>query len=58
MTTGAAAKTWYVADGWLRFQRPTPEAGYEGHEAIMVLNCQDADAEDMMDIYFEDRGPS
>ncbi len=54
---GAGAKTWYVADGWMPAQRPTPNAGYEGHEAIMILNCGDQDADVMMDVFFEDREP-
>jgi hypothetical protein len=51
------AKIWYVADGWMPLRHETRNAGLEGHEAIMILNCQDMDAEIMMDIYFEDRDP-
>jgi hypothetical protein len=32
-------------------------AGFEGHEAIMILNCQDRPAQVLMDVYFEDREP-
>jgi len=51
------SKTWFVADGWLPYQSRTEKSGYEGHEAIMILNCQDKDAEILMDIYFEKQPP-
>jgi hypothetical protein len=51
------SKTWYVADGWMPLKNKTAETGYEGHEAIMILNCQDKDAEVFMDVYFEDKEP-
>jgi hypothetical protein len=51
------AKVWYVADGWMPLERAADNAGYAGHEAIMILNPQDEDADIMMDIYFEDRDP-
>ena len=51
------ARTWYVADGWLPMREENAGAGYEGHEAIMILNCGDVDAEVLMDVYFDDREP-
>lgn len=51
------AKTWFVADGWLPHQSRTEDSGYEGHEAIMILNCQNEDAEIHMDVYFEKEPP-
>ncbi|MHB8277824.1 MAG: sensory rhodopsin transducer [Candidatus Humimicrobiaceae bacterium] len=51
------AKTWYIADGWLPLKQETKDAGLEGHEAIIILNCNDKDAEVMMDIYFEEKEP-
>jgi hypothetical protein len=51
------AKTWYVADGWMPLKDKTAETGFEGHEAIMILNCQDRDAEVLMDVYFEGKDP-
>lgn len=51
------AKTWFVADGWLPYQSRQENSGYEGHEAIMILNCQDRDAEILMDVYFENKDP-
>ena len=47
---------WYIVDGY----RPPEEAGsaeYEGHEAIMILNCNDKDAHCVLDVYFMDREP-
>ena len=55
-STGGA-KVWYVADGWMPLAQATAEAGYAGHEAIMILNPQNVDADIKMDIYFEDRDP-
>lgn len=51
------SKTWYVADGWMPLKSKTADTGYEGHEAIMILNCQNKDAEVFMDVYFEDKEP-
>lgn len=51
------SKLWFVADGWLPLKSKTKNTGFEGHEAIMVLNCNDRDAHILMDIFFEDREP-
>ena len=53
-----AAKTnWYIVDGY----RPPIKAGgsadYEGHECIMILNCNEQDAHCLVDVYFMDRPP-
>ena len=56
--TGAhGARTWFVADGYLPLKARTENAGFEGHEAIMILNCGDSEAHVLMDVYFEDREP-
>ena len=50
-----AAQEWIVPDCWL------PPAGGSGdmvnHESLMILNTGDADAEILIDLYFEDREP-
>ncbi len=51
------SKVWFVADGWLPLREKTENTGFEGHEAIMILNCNDRPARVMMDIFFENRGP-
>jgi len=51
------SKIWFVADGWLPPAQEMKNAGLVGHEAIMILNCQDVDAEILMDIYFEEKDP-
>ncbi|MHB1376047.1 MAG: sensory rhodopsin transducer [Candidatus Humimicrobiaceae bacterium] len=51
------AKVWYVADGWLPLKKETKNSGLEGHEAIIILNCNEKPAEVMMDIYFEQKDP-
>ncbi len=51
------SKVWYVADGWMPLKNKTEDAGFEGHEAIMILNSNSKDAEVLMDIYFEDKDP-
>ena len=51
------SKTWYVADGWMPLKKKAKDAGFEGHEAIMILNSSERRADVLMDIYFEDREP-
>ena len=51
------SKLWFVADGWLPLQARTDNTGFEGHEAIMILNCGDRDARVLMDVFFENREP-
>ena len=50
-------KTWYIADGYLPYIGLKPDANFEGHEAIMLLNCNDQDATVYFDIYYEDKDP-
>jgi hypothetical protein len=52
------SKLWFVADGWLPLKEKSESAGYEGHEAIMILNCGDSPARVMMDVFFENREPA
>ncbi|BBH20509.1 hypothetical protein Back11_18540 [Paenibacillus baekrokdamisoli] len=51
------AKNWYIIDGYLPYKGKVEHENFEGHEAIMILNCQDEEAEIFMDIYYEDREP-
>lgn len=51
------AKNWYVIDGYLPYKGKIDNDSLEGHEAIMILNCQDTEAEIFMDIFYEDREP-
>ncbi|RAV19629.1 sensory rhodopsin transducer [Paenibacillus contaminans] len=51
------AKNWYVIDGYLPYKGRVDHENLEGHEAIMILNCHDEDAEIFMDIFYEDREP-
>lgn len=48
---------WYIVDGYRPSPKPDPEAVYEGHESIMILNTNDRDAHVMISVYFEDRDP-
>ena len=48
---------WFVADGYLPLREKSDRSGFEGHEAIMILNCGDRPAQVLMDVYFEDREP-
>lgn len=50
-------KIWYIADGYMPLKHANEGSKYEGHEAIMILNCNDLEAEVFMDIYFEDKDP-
>jgi hypothetical protein len=51
------SRLWFVADGWLPLASRTEHTGFEGHEAIMILNCGNEDAVVAMDLFFEDREP-
>lgn len=50
-------KNWYVVDGYLPFAGAVMDAGFQGHEAIMLLNCNQEGAQVLFDFYFEDRDP-
>lgn len=49
--------TWYIVDGYRPSPAPDPNATYEGHESIMILNTNDQDAHVLISVYFEDRDP-
>jgi len=51
------SKSWYVADGWLPLKRRTKNADLEGHEAIIILNCNEDKATVLMDVFYEDKEP-
>ena len=51
------SRTWFVADGWLPLKEKTENAGLEGHEAIMILNCNESKATVLMDVFYEDKKP-
>jgi hypothetical protein len=51
------SKTWFVADGWLPSKNPQESAGLEGHEAIIILNCNKEQARVNMDVFYEDKDP-
>jgi hypothetical protein len=53
----SGSKTWYIPDGFMPYKEKTDNSGYEGHESLMILNCNDVDAEIFLDIFFEDRDP-
>lgn len=47
---------WYVVDGYM----PPPAKGgaaYQGHEAIMILNCSEQDAHCTIDVFYADKPP-
>lgn len=44
-------------DGWIPAQKEKRESGYEGHEALIILNCNDTEVRCWFDFYFEDRAP-
>ena len=53
MTGGA--KTWYFPDGYL--PKKTNNGEMEAHEALMLLNTNEQEADVLIDIYFSDREP-
>ncbi|MBR2471505.1 MAG: hypothetical protein IKB55_02360 [Clostridia bacterium] len=50
-------KTWYIADGYLPHKGEVKDSGFEGHESIMFMNCNEQDANVFIDLYFEDKPP-
>ena len=50
-------KTWYIADGYLPYPTEVKDGSFEGHEAVMFLNCNTVDAEVFLDIYYEEKDP-
>ena len=50
-------KQWYIVDGYRPSPQPDPNAVYEGHESIMILNTNAQDAHMLISVYFEDREP-
>jgi len=49
------AKTWYFPDGYL--PEKTNNGEMEAHEALMLFNTNEQEAEVLIDIYFSDRDP-
>lgn len=47
---------WFIVDGYRPPSEPN-QVPYEGHECIMILNCNEQDAHCLIDVYFEDRDP-
>lgn len=47
---------WFIVDGYRPPENPG-EVDYVGHEAIMILNCNEQDAHCLIDVYFDDRDP-
>jgi len=50
-------KQWYIVDGYRPSPQPDPDAVYEGHESVMILNTNNEDAHVLINIYFEDKDP-
>lgn len=50
-------RNWYVVDGWTPSKHEVKDAGLVGHECLMILNCQDTNANVLIDIYFETQEP-
>ncbi len=51
------SRVWYVADGWIPLKEAKKDPGYEGHEALIILNHNDKKAKISMDIFFEEKEP-
>ena len=50
-------KNWYIVDGYLPYENEVKNGDFQGHEAVMVLNCNEEPANVYMDIYYEDKAP-
>ncbi len=49
--------SWFIVDGYRPPEHEGEANDYEGHESIMILNCNDKDAHINIDVYFMDREP-
>lgn len=49
--------SWFVVDGYRPPEQKGMLADYEGHEAIMILNCNEEDAHCLIDIFYADKPP-
>ena len=54
MTQGGA-KVWYFPDGYL--PEKSAEGKMEAHEALMLFNTNEKEADVLIDVYFSDRAP-
>lgn len=50
-------KNWFIVDGYLPYANAVRDVDFAGHEAVMLLNCNEQDAHVLLDFYFEDRPP-
>lgn len=50
-------KNWFIVDGFRPPERQGEASDYEGHECIMILNCNDKAADITIDVFFMDRDP-
>ena len=50
-------KNWYIVDGYLPYENEVKNGNFQGHEAVMILNCNEEPANVYMDIYYEDKAP-
>lgn len=54
---GVGKKGWFIVDGYKPPRFEGGAADYEGHECIMILNCNDEDAHIVIDVFFMDKEP-
>ena len=50
-------RSWYIVDGYRPPERQGGADDYQGHECIMILNCNDEDTHVKIDVYFMDKPP-
>ncbi len=50
-------KNWYIVDGYLPYEKEVKNGNFQGHEAVMILNCNEEPANVYMDIYYEEKAP-
>ena len=50
-------KNWYIVDGYRPPLQVKSASCYEGHESIMILNCNESEAHVLIDVYFTDSDP-
>jgi hypothetical protein len=51
-------RTWAIGEGYIPSGRVSPAHDLVSHEALCILNADEAEAHVRLTLYFEDRGPA
>jgi hypothetical protein len=54
---GIGARTWVIAEGWIPKESTGPAPELTSHEAVCILNANEAPANVRLTIFYSDRDP-